>query len=210
MPSHPPGDISGVRERSRIEIPIRNGALGTFITFDGLGPGADHFAVSFGPAARGAPLVRMHSECITGDVFGSLRCDCGAQLEQSLDWFAAAGGVLLYLRQEGRGIGLLAKLDAYVLQDRGLDTFAANRALSLPADARSYSCGAAMLRALGIPSIRLITNNPDKRLQLEQHGIEVLETIPTDTFVTTFNRDYLSAKARVGGHALDPQALAAG
>jgi GTP cyclohydrolase II len=109
---------------------------------------------------------------------------------------------LLYLRQEGRGIGLAAKLDAYRLQDRGLDTFAANQALSLPADARDYACGAAMLRAMGVDRIRLISDNPDKAAQLARHGIEVVECLPTGTFLTPHNRDYLRAKAEISGHRL--------
>jgi len=183
-------------------IPLRGGQA-SFITFDGLSRNEEHFAVQFGPMdAETVPLVRMHSECITGDVFGSLRCDCGAQLSQAIDRFHTCNGLLLYLRQEGRGIGLVAKLDAYKLQDNGLDTYAANRALSWPDDARDYSCGAAMLRALGIERIRLITNNPDKATQLSRNGIEIIECIPTDTFSTDFNRDYLRAKAELTGHQL--------
>jgi GTP cyclohydrolase II len=114
----------------------------------------------------------------------------------------SCGGILLYLRQEGRGVGLVAKLDAYRLQDRGLDTYAANRALSLPADAREYACGASMLRALGVQRIHLITNNPDKISQLESAGIEVVNRCRTGTFLTPFNRDYLTAKFTLSGHAL--------
>jgi GTP cyclohydrolase II len=192
-----------VTVRDRVSIPLRGGADALFVTFHGMDPASEHFAVQFGPlAAAGVPLVRMHSECITGDVFGSLRCDCGAQLAQATERLQAEGGVLLYLRQEGRGIGLAAKLAAYRLQDGGLDTYAANRALSLPADARDYACGAAMLQALQVPRIKLITNNPDKAAQLKRHGIAVEESIATGTFLTPFNRDYLSAKVAVTGHKL--------
>jgi GTP cyclohydrolase II len=186
-------------------IPIRDGILARFVTFDGLASRGEHFALCFGdtldPGA--APLVRVHSECVTGDVFGSLRCDCGAQLDRSIDMLHERGGILLYLRQEGRGLGLLAKLDAYKLQDQGLDTFDANRVLAHPADAREYGCAAEMLRALGVTSIRLITNNPDKVVQLTEAGIEIAERVPAGTFPTPFNRPYLLAKARRAGHSLD-------
>jgi len=154
------------------------------------------------PDAPSAPLVRMHSECTTGDLFGSLRCDCGPQLHQSTAMLKAHGGILIYLRQEGRGIGLAAKLEAYKLQDLGLDTYAANRALSQPADARDYTCGAAMLRALDVSQVRLISNNPDKAEQLERHGIRVAQRIATATFLNPFNHGYLAAKAHLTGHTL--------
>lgn len=195
--------LSSLTIRTAVEIPLRNGARASFITFDELPREAEHFALQFGevdPAQ--VPLVRMHSECITGDVFGSLRCDCGAQLTQAVDKLQDVGGILLYLRQEGRGIGLVAKLDSYKLQDTGLDTYAANVAMSLPADARDYACGAAMLRAMGVHRIRLITNNPDKAAQLAQNGIEIVERLPTGTFMTEFNREYLAAKAQLTGHSL--------
>lgn len=199
------GQVSStaVKIHATVAIPLKSGVKAAFMTFDGLAGEAEHFAIRFGvldPAHP--PLVRMHSECITGDVFGSLRCDCGEQLTQSVDALQESGGILLYLRQEGRGIGLAAKLDAYKLQDRGLDTYAANRALSLPADARDYGCGADMLRAMGVAKIRLITNNPDKVRQLRTAGITIVELVPTDTFMTEFNREYLAAKARIAGHCL--------
>jgi GTP cyclohydrolase II len=199
-----PGRLDGVRVavRNAVTIPLRRDSLTTFITFDGLAK-SDHFAIRFGEIRNSVtPLVRMHSECVTGDVFGSLRCDCGAQLAEAVETLHARGGILLYLRQEGRGIGLAAKLDAYVLQDAGLDTYTANRALSLPADARDYACGAAMLRALGVPRIRLLSNNPDKAAQLTRCGIEIVERISTGTFATEFNRAYLSAKVHGTGHSL--------
>lgn len=198
-----PGGSAAVKIHSVVAIPLKSGGGATFVTFDGLAGGAEHFALRFGTIdAASPPLVRMHSECITGDVFGSLRCDCGAQLAQAVDTLQASGGILLYLRQEGRGIGLAAKLDAYKLQDRGLDTYAANRALSLPADARDYGCGADMLRAMGVTRIRLVTNNPDKVAQLVKAGIQITEAIPTGTFLTEFNREYLLAKVRSTGHCL--------
>jgi GTP cyclohydrolase II len=196
---------SGPRVRTTVAIPIRHGIRARFVSFDGLADQREHFALCFGEGeSLGAvPLVRMHSECVTGDVFGSLRCDCGAQLDRSIEMLDASGGILLYLRQEGRGLGLLSKLDSYRLQDRGLDTFEANRALLHPDDARTYVCGAEMLRALGVTAVRLITNNPDKVAQLERAGIEIVERVSAGTFLTRFNHPYLLAKARRAGHSLD-------
>jgi GTP cyclohydrolase II len=182
-------------------------ATGQLVSFDGLSDGREHVAVLFGESVEqiGAgeiPLTRLHSECMTGDVFGSGRCDCGPQLRESLVTLSEVGGVLLYLRQEGRGIGLYNKLDAYRLQDSGLDTFAANRALSFADDLRDYSCAAEMLRALGISAIRLLTNNPDKRRQLVEHGIRVTQVVPTGVFATDSNRRYLHSKVEYHGHQI--------
>jgi GTP cyclohydrolase II len=148
------------------------------------------------------PLVRVHSECLTGDVFGSARCDCGPQLDEALRRVAADGGVVLYLRQEGRGIGLYNKLDAYLLQDDGLDTFEANRRIGRGADERDYTVATEMLSALGITRIRLLTNNPDKVSQLAAHGVTVVEPVRTEVHLTPENLRYLRAKAGVAGHAL--------
>jgi GTP cyclohydrolase II len=146
--------------------------------------------------------VRLHSECLTGDVFGSLRCDCGPQLRESVERLAAAGGYLLYLRQEGRGIGLYAKLDAYVLQDRGLDTYEANVALGYGADERDYTAAAQMLGALGVSRVELLSNNPDKAAQLRRLGITVARRVPTGVHLSDANAHYLKTKARLG-HTLD-------
>lgn len=148
------------------------------------------------------PLVRIHSECITGDLFGSLRCDCGAQLRAAILMMQEeGGGILIYLRQEGRGIGLLNKLRAYKLQEQGLDTLDANQALGLPVDARDYSSAASILKDYyGITAIRLITNNPAKLQILEERGIRVSERIPTLVAVNQHNKDYLKAKAERLGH----------
>ena len=197
------GPAQGVRLRNTVRIPIRHGVTASFLTFDGFDEPAEHFALRLGQSLPEVPLVRLHSECITGDVFGSQRCDCGPQLNDAIDMMAINGGLLVYPRQEGRGIGLRAKLDAYRLQDEGLDTYAANEALHLPADARDYRCAADMLKALGLTRIRLLSNNPDKRRQLEAHGITVTEQVPTATRLTAHNRDYLAAKVRVTGHTLD-------
>src|SRR6266576_4888153 len=149
-------------------------------------------------------LVRLHSECLTGDVLGSLRCDCGDQLRASLAMIGAAGrGVLLYLDHEGRGIGLFNKVRAYGLQDQGLDTVDANIELGLPVDARDYSAAAAVLRELGVQSVRLITNNPAKILGLEMHGVDVVERVPIETIPNEFNAPYLRTKASKMGHLLD-------
>ena len=151
------------------------------------------------------PLVRVHSECWTGDVVGSLRCDCGPQLHAALDAIVAKGwGVLLYLRQEGRGIGLHAKIQAYHLQDEGADTMDANLMLGLPADGRDYAIAAQMLTSLGVSKVNLLTNNPEKVAQLEQHGIDIALRTPLIVGVNENNRDYLATKGeRMGHHIKD-------
>lgn len=194
----------GVHVRQRVGIPLRgiDGAV-DFVSFHGLQPGDEPVALVFGPIHPDRPTrVRLHSECLTGEVFHSLRCDCGAQLQDTLEAFSASGGVLLYLRQEGRGIGLYAKLDAYQLQGRGLDTFAANRTLGFAEDLRTYRDSAAMLRALGIAEVELLSNNPDKARQLEAHGIRVVATQPTALHLNPHNRAYLRAKQVQHFHTL--------
>jgi GTP cyclohydrolase II len=149
------------------------------------------------------PLVRLHSECLTGDVLGSLRCDCGEQLSAALALLAEAdSGVLLYLPQEGRGIGLANKIRAYALQDRGMDTVDANLALGLPVDRREYASAAAILRQLGVTRVRLLTNNPLKSAALEQHGVHVIERVPHAVPPNASNRQYLRTKADRMGHLL--------
>ena len=196
---------AGATVRARVGITLERGGCGRaeLVTFRGLPDGQEHLACVV-PWREGTPaLVRLHSECLTGDVFGSTRCDCGPQLEEALRRIAAEGGAVLYLRQEGRGIGLYNKLDAYLLQDGHIDTFQANRLLGRGADERDYGTAAAMLRALGLTRIRLLTNNPDKAHQLSDHGIEVVETVATGLYLTDDNADYLAAKARMAGHTLD-------
>ena len=179
------------------------------ITFDGLVDGLEHLALGFGDLASigsHAPepmLTRLHSECLTGDVFGSRRCDCGAQLRESVERLDASGGFLLYLRQEGRGIGLYPKLDAYVLQDRGLDTYEANVALGFEEDERDYTAAAQMLGALWVTRIALLSNNPDKAQQLRHLGITVVRRVPTGVHLSDANSHYLTTKARRGAHTLD-------
>ncbi len=188
--------------KSLVRIPILDGdTYGTFISFKGLEAGAEHFAIQLGVLKPGqTPLVRVHSECMTGDVFGSQRCDCGPQLHESLGKIARHGGFLLYLRQEGRGIGLYAKFDAYVLQDQGFNTFEANRRLNFPDDMRSFDVAAQMLKALGHERIKLLTNNPDKVGQLREAGIAIQDVVPTQLFANQHNHRYLAAKARHAQH----------
>jgi len=201
--------------RTELTIPLRLDGLTTVarvFTFDALVDGHEHLAIGLGthaapvhgvPPSNEAPLVRLHSECLTGDVLGSERCDCGPQLHESLVRITEVGGYLLYLRQEGRGIGLYEKLDAYTLQDSGLDTYEANLALGHDADERDYSAAAQMLRALGIGRLRLLSNNPDKAAQLAAAGLVVAERVPTRVHLSPANAAYLTAKERVGAHTLD-------
>ncbi|MFG2107585.1 GTP cyclohydrolase II [Micromonospora chersina] len=175
-------------------------------SFHGLVDGREHLAIGLGerrdPDAS-PPLVRPHSECLTGDVFGSQRCDCGPQLREAVERIADAGGYLLYLRQEGRGIGLYAKLDAYALQDGGLDTYEANVALGRGADERDYTVAAQMLTALGVTRVALLSNNPDKAAQLERLGVTVVDRVLTGVHLSPANADYLAAKVTRADHALD-------
>jgi GTP cyclohydrolase II len=196
--------------RTRVTVPLRfadgYSTTAEVITFTGLADGKEHLALALGDVSAAAvPLVRPHSECLTGDVFGSERCDCGPQLREAVERIAAVGGYLLYLRQEGRGIGLYAKLDAYALQDLGLDTYAANRALGHADDERDYTAAAQMLTALGATEVDLLTNNPDKPAQLREHGIEVREVLPTKVHATGSNVRYLEAKVEHTHHTIDLQ-----
>jgi len=193
--------------RRRIRIPLRfadgYSTAATVISFAGLADAQQHVALELGrPAAAGLPLVRLHSECLTGDVFGSQRCDCGPQLREAVERITGHGGYVLYLRQEGRGIGLYDKLDAYAMQDRGLDTYDANLALGHEADERDYTSAAQMLHALGADRIVLLSNNPDKRAQLARLGITIASQVPTALHLTGANSAYLATKARRGGHDL--------
>jgi GTP cyclohydrolase II len=191
--------------RLRVGIPLRfadgYSTEATVISFSGLLDDEQHLAIELGrPGAADVPLVRLHSECLTGDVFGSQRCDCGAQLRESVQRIAAHGGYLLYLRQEGRGIGLYDKLDAYALQDGGLDTYEANLALGHGRDERDYTGAVQMLRALEVTCVRLLSNNPDKCQQLARLGITIVQQVPTGLHLTDANAAYLAAKAYRGGH----------
>ncbi|MEV0899306.1 GTP cyclohydrolase II [Actinoplanes sp. NPDC049802] len=194
--------------RTRVTVPLefpdgyRTSA--EVITFTGLADGKEHLALALGDVTRAeVPLVRMHSECMTGDVFGSQRCDCGPQLREAVERIAETGGYLLYLRQEGRGIGLYAKLDAYALQDLGMDTYEANRALGHGDDERDYTPAAQMLQALGVPAVDLLTNNPDKSRQLRDLGVEVRVVQPTGVHASPANVRYLQAKVTHTQHTID-------
>ena len=168
--------------------------------------GEEHVALSKGldTAPTEPVLVRIHSECLTGDAFGSLKCDCGPQLHNTMKMMNDAGhGVILYLRQEGRGIGLTNKIRAYALQDQGHDTLDANLMLGLPADARVYDMCGPMLAHVGVDSVRLITNNPDKVAYLTEHGINVVERVPLLVGVNDMNAEYLATKRDRMGHLLD-------
>jgi GTP cyclohydrolase II len=158
-------------------------------------------AISMGDLCSAPPLVRVHSQCLTGDVFGSLRCDCRQQLELALSMIASAGaGLLIYEQQEGRGIGLMAKLQAYELQDRGLDTVQANEQLGFRADHREFALPSAILRTLGIASVRLLSNNPDKVAALENSGIRVVERVPCEVESHSQSEQYLKTKKEKLGH----------
>jgi GTP cyclohydrolase II len=200
-----PVPAAGIRTKVRVPLRFPDG-WGTTVdvfTFTGLADGKEHLAFGLGDYAKAeVPLVRPHSECLTGDVFGSERCDCGPQLREAVERIAGSGGYLLYLRQEGRGIGLYAKLDAYALQDQGLDTYEANRALGRGEDERDYTAAAQMLAALGADRIRLLSNNPDKARQLVALGTEVAERVPTGVHVSASNVRYLRAKVEHTGHTL--------
>src|SRR3954466_9045496 len=203
--------------RTQVALPLRfadgYASDAQVFTFDGLVDDGEHLAFALGDRAaplqvgerhRAVPLIRAHSEGLTGDVFGGLRCGCGPQLREAVERIADAGGYLLYLRQEGRGIGLYSKLEAYALQeDTGVDTYDANLALGHREDERDYVAAAQMLLALGVSRVALLSNNPDKALQLSSCGITVAAQVPTGVHVSAENVRYLEAKARRGGHKLD-------
>jgi len=201
------GDGQAAVIRRRIPMPLRfadgYSTTAAVISFAGLTDARQHVALELGrPAASGLPLIRLHSECLTGDVFGSQRCDCSPQLREAVERISRLGGYVLYLRQEGRGIGLYDKLDAYALQDQGLDTYDANLALGHRADERDYTSAAQMLHALGARRVALLSNNPDKAAQLARLGITIARQVPTAEQVTSTNAAYLTTKARRGGHDL--------
>lgn len=190
--------------RKIVPIPLsREATPARFVTFDGLSDGKEHVAVMYGePEQQTAPMTRIHSECLTGDVFESQRCDCGEQLREAQTRLTDAGGIILYLRQEGRGIGLYNKLDAYTLQDEGADTYQANEMLGFDHDARDFGPAVEMLMALNITKIRLLSNNPRKVAELTKAGIDVVEHIETGVFLNRHNAAYLKAKVDQQQHRI--------
>ncbi|HYQ84205.1 MAG TPA: GTP cyclohydrolase II [Rubrobacter sp.] len=194
--------MSGTQRVARANLPTRYGTFEMFVY--NTPEHQEHVALTLGAIDDGRPvLVRAHSECLTGDVFGSSRCDCGEQLAESLRFLQEQGrGVLLYLRQEGRGIGLTRKVSAYALQEQGLDTVEANLALGLPEDMRDYRVAAEMLLDLGVRRVCLLTNNPAKIEGIERYGVEVVVRIPLGISPNPSNLEYLQTKREKMGHLL--------
>jgi len=190
--------VSGAR------VPTRFAEAGRCHVFRPADGGEEHYAIEIGQPSRTAPvLARLHSACFTGDVLGSLKCDCGAQLAAALTRIAAEGsGILLYMNQEGRGIGLANKMRAYALQDQGYDTVEANHRLGFEDDERDFSLGGEMLKAMGFSAVRLMTNNPKKIAMMRKAGIEVTERVALKVGRTAYNDAYLATKAAKSGHLL--------
>ena len=205
---------ASLRETTRAKVPLALAEDAEIIMFRAAAGGEEHFAVLIGDplgndtssdnTRDSAPLVRLHSQCVTGDVLGSLKCDCGDQLKSALALMAREGaGVLVYLAQEGRDIGMLNKMRAYALQDGGLDTVDANHMLGFETDERSFLPAAKILQALDISTMRLITNNPDKIAQIEAHGFTIKERVPLHISENPFNAGYLKTKKTRTGHMID-------
>jgi len=197
-------DASPLAEVSAGRVPMAASRAGRLHVYRPIDGGEEHYAVEIGrPDRHAAVLARLHSACFTGDVLGSLKCDCGPQLHAALDAMAAEGaGVLLYLNQEGRGIGLANKMRAYSLQDQGFDTVEANHRLGFEDDERDFRTGAEILKALGFHAVRLMTNNPRKVEMMRRAGIEVTERVPLKVGESEHNRAYLATKAEKSGHIL--------
>ncbi|CAH0525597.1 GTP cyclohydrolase-2 [Vibrio hippocampi] len=198
-------NMAEVRARIELKVGAKSDIQAEMLSFSGLKTDKEHVAVIFHQADQkhDVPMVRMHSECLTGDVFHSSRCDCGEQLEETIQKMGQQGGIILYLRQEGRGIGLYNKLDAYRLQSQGMNTYEANNHLGFGDDLRDFTEAAQMLNALGVDRIRLVTNNPKKIKELQEHGIDIIEVVHTHAHIKDGNENYLKAKVAHGKHQLD-------
>ncbi len=196
-------DAGALHIAARASLPVATDAQSEIIAFRSIADATDHIALIIGDRDASLPVVRLHSECLTGDVLGSLKCDCGPQLHEALHQIGdARWGVLLYLRQEGRGIGLINKLRAYALQDQGFDTVDANTRLGFAVDARDFAVAANMLRLMNIASVRLLTNNPQKVEGLEAEGVTVTERLPLQIAANVHNTRYLDTKRDRTGHKL--------
>ncbi|WP_375750099.1 GTP cyclohydrolase II [Vibrio sp. HN007] len=197
--------MAEVRARVGLKVGSKSNIDAEILSFTDLESDKEHVALIFQSADKSdkTPLVRMHSECLTGDVFHSSRCDCGEQLEETINKMGEQGGIILYLRQEGRGIGLYNKIDAYRLQSEGMNTYEANNHLGFGDDLRDFTDAALMLKALGLDKIKLITNNPKKINDLTDLGIEIEEVVNTSAHVKHGNENYLKAKVSHGKHKLD-------
>jgi GTP cyclohydrolase II len=202
--------VAEVRARVQLNVGQHSHIPAEIVSFSGLQDGQEHVALIFNQAEseQEIPLIRMHSECLTGDVFHSSRCDCGEQLNECIETMHQQGGILLYLRQEGRGIGLYNKIDAYVLQSQGMNTYEANNHLGFDDDLRDFSDAVLMLKAMGLSHVKLMTNNPNKLNALRKAGIKVDKVVGTQAHVKAGNRSYLETKIKHGDHMLDIKKIA--
>ncbi len=196
--------MAEVRTRISLKVGSNSHIPAEMISFNGLVSDKEHVALVFKKAdkSQSVPLIRIHSECLTGDVFHSSRCDCGEQLDEAINQMAIEGGVILYLRQEGRGIGLYNKIDAYKLQSEGMNTYQANNHLGFGDDLRDFTEAGQMLEALKITQLKLMTNNPKKTKALTDYGLIIEEEVNTSTHIKEGNEDYLKAKVDNAGHKL--------
>jgi len=196
--------MNEVRARVHLKVGKNSDIPAELVSFTEFDVGDEHIAIIFKQAdkTQSAPLVRIHSECLTGDVFHSSRCDCGEQLNETIDLMKENGGIILYLRQEGRGIGLYNKIDAYVLQSEGMNTYEANQHLGFKDDERTFDAAVSMLQALSVKSLKLITNNP-RKIAAMQESFELIEHVSTQLHIKDDNTQYLKTKKTHGDHHLD-------
>ncbi len=196
--------MAEVKTKISLKIGANSSVPAEIASFENLASDKEHIAIIFGQAdeKQSTPIVRLHSECLTGDVFHSSRCDCGEQLDEAISMMEKEGGVILYLRQEGRGIGLYNKIEAYKHQSNGIDTYQANNMLGFDDDLRDFEEAGQMLKALNISQLKLLTNNPKKVDALTSYGIEVKEVVPTSIFLKDDNQSYLKAKVAIADHKM--------